>query len=630
MILSHYFDHPLLLWAALVLPALAVLAFWAWSRRRIAIDRLGPPGVIASQIERPVGRWRPAVGWTIGILLLVVGTAGPHWGLGPPPPTAPGRDVVCLVDVSHSMLAQDALPSRLGKAKDELAKLANVVETYGGHRLALVAFASRAAVVCPLTHDYDHFRAKIAALSADPPPATARAVLPTAVSGTRIGAGIQRAIDLLDPQFRGAQEIVLFSDGDDPSDDEEWRKGLDAARRAGVSVTTVGIGDPNSDRPIPLAVSRLTFHGTEVRTRLHEQPLREIAAKSGGQYVAAGTGPVNVYELFRTRIASGPTRETVTGALPQPVTRHSLFFLAAMTFVVGSTFRLNLRKALRRLGMLARPRLLAKPPPVAALLALMLVSATPPADWLRRGNDGLAAGRPDDALADFAQAARATTDPGLAAFNEGVALFRLGRFREAEWAFRRCLSDATGGRRVRALYNLGCALLQESQGRSAATLRSAARSFELGAKEVHDGDPLSDDLRHNLKLSTQMLAAIRQAHPNEPPESPDQPTDQISPMPAGRNEGGEPAQGRQDLVRATGPDGRPLPKNDGRAPNPTDKMAPPGKGNLPPLPDEDALTPLAPEGARAHLEKAAERIAAERRAALKRTAPGPATAFPDW
>src|SRR5437660_17211 len=78
------------------------------------------------------------------------------------------------------------------------------------------------------------------------------------------------------------------------------------------------------------------------------------------------------------------------------------------------------------------------------------------------------------------------------------------------------------------------------------------------------------------------------------------------------------------------PPTRASPRNDGGSATSTDKQSPPGKGNLPPLPDEDTLSPMTPEDAAAHLEKAAERIAAERRAALKRTAPGPATGFPDW
>jgi tetratricopeptide (TPR) repeat protein len=299
-----------------------------------------------------------------------------------------------------------------------------------------------------------------------------------------------------------------------------------------------------------------------------------------------------------------------------------------LTFIVGTMIRFRPRVAVRRVKQWRG--LFAGRSPATAVIALSLVSATPPADWLRRGNVNLDRGRPEDALADFSRAAQTTTDPGLATFNEGVALFRLGRFREAELAFRRCLSDASGGRRVRTWYNLGCALLQESQGRQPGPLGSAVASFEAGLKEVRDDEPLAEDLRHNLELAKQRFDAVRGARPNEPTEPPDRPPDQPPAAPAGRDEGGEPTHGREGIAGMKGRDGRPLPKNDGRAPNLTDQQAPPGKGNLPPLPDEDALTPLTPEDAKAHVQKAAERIDTERRAALKRTAPAPATAFPDW
>jgi Ca-activated chloride channel family protein len=626
--LMRFFTHPVLLWTAAVLPALAVLALWARRRRRVLVARLGPPGVIAGQVELPAGRWRAVTAWILGILLVVIGAAGPHWGVGPSSAIVPGRDIVIVVDLSRSMMAQDALPSRLGKAKDALREFADAVQSRGGHRLALVGFAGRAAVVCPLTHDYDHFRAKVAALSADPPPAAVTASGPSAVSGTRIGAGLQRAVELLDPQYRSAEEIVLVSDGDDPAGDEEWRAGIAAAREAGIPVDAVGIGDPNAGWPIQLDKNRLAFHGAEVRTQLHEQPLREIAAKTGGVYVAARTGPPGLRELFRTRLSDGPTREALAGTLPQPISHSPVFFAAALTFIAGAMFPVRPQLALHGLkrawGIVSsRVRRAA-----TAVVALMLVSGMPPTDWLRRGNDALTYGRPDDAIADYARAAEGTTDPGLAAFNKGVALYRLGRYREAELEFRRCLSDATGGRRVRSHYNLGCSFLQESQGRLAGPLHAAVSSFESGLKEMREGDPLSDDARNNLELSKQLLAAIRQTNPNEAAEPPDRPPDQPPATPVGREEGGEPTRGRERAAAQAGPDGRPLPKNDGRTP--TDKQSSPGKGNLPPLPDEDTLAPMTPEDAAAHLEKAVERIAAERQAALKRTAPGPATTFPDW
>ena len=633
-VLLHYFTTPALLWTLAALPALGLLAFASHRRRRTLIERLGPPGVIAGQVERPAGLWRSAVGWTLGLALLAVGAAGPHWGLGPPPPTAPGRDIVVVLDLSRSMLARDALPSRLGKAKEALREFADAVQARGGHRLALVAFAGQAAVVCPLTHDYDHFRAKVAALSADPPPPAVRESGPAAVSGTRIGAGLRRAVDLLDPQFHQAEEIILVTDGDDPAGDEEWRTGLAAAREAGVAVNVVGIGDPNADSPIPTETGLLTYHGAEVKTRLQELPLREIASRTGGVYLPARTGPLGLDSLFHDRIGLGPTREAVAGTLPQPLGRQMLFFALALPFIMGTTFQLSPRAAAR--GFLRSIRFLFGKlrRPAAAAAAIILISATPPADWFRHGNDALSNGQPDAALADYAHAATGTTDPGRVAFNEGIALFRLGRFRDAELHFRRCLSDATGRRRVRALYNLGCSLTQESQGRMAGPLRNAVDSFEQALANVADDDPLADDLRHNLELAKRLLATARSENPNQPGEPPEGPTpDRSPPTPGGPDERTPMGDGGDPGMSQVGPDGKPLPrgKTDGSTtPRTTDRPPPPGKGHLPPLPDEDALKPLSPEDAQAHLKKAAERIAAERRAQLKRTAPAPATRFPEW
>jgi Ca-activated chloride channel family protein len=628
--MTRFFTTPALLWSLGAFPALGLLLFVARRRRRTLLARIGPPGVIAGQVERPAGRWRVAFGWTLGLAALAVATAGPHWGLGPPPPTAPGRDIVVVLDLSRSMLAQDALPSRLGKAKEALREFADAVQARGGHRLALVIFAGQAAVACPLTHDYDHFRAKVAAASADPPPPAVRVTGAAAVSGTRIGAGLQRAVDLLDKQFRGAQDIILVSDGDDPAGDEEWRNGLAAAREAGVPVLTVGVGDPSANSPIPIKAGRLHYRGNEVQTRLQEAPLKEIAARTGGEYLPVRTGLPTLDELFRRRIAPAPTREAVSGTLPQPVGRQALFFAFALTFVTGTmiSIRLSPRAAVRGFLRLTRLRR-----PAAIVTALALVSATPPADWLRRGNDALAHGQPDAALTNFGRAAEWTTDPGRVAFNEGIALYRTGRFREAELHFRRCLSDATGDRRTRALYNLGCSLLQESQGRMAGPLRSAVSSFEQGLAAATADDPLADDLRHNLELAKRLLAVVRTAtanQPDEPPEGP--PPGQPPPTAGGPDDQGPVGQGRDPAGTQMGPDGRPEPKSKAENGNAqaTDRPPPPGKGHLPPLPDEDALAPLTPEDAQAHLAKAAERIAAERRLQLKRTAPSPATRFPEW
>ena len=610
--------------------AFAVLSSFRAASAHSLIARIGPPGVIAGQVERPAGRWRSAVGWTLGLALLAVGAAGPHWGLGPPPPTAPGRDIVVVLDLSRSMLAQDALPSRLGKAKDALREFADAVQSRGGHRLALVAFAGEAAVICPLTHDYDHF------------PGQARgSVGRPAANGTCAygSGGSVRHADRRWPAASGRsarpavsrrQEILLLSDGDDPADDEEWRTGLAAAREAGVPVDVVGIGDPNADSPIPTETGRLTFHGTEVRTRLHEAPLREIASRDRRRvHVGPAPAPSALDELF--------PRPDRVGADAGSGRGH----IAAADRPAGAVFR-HRAAVHHRHHVSAKPtgggpwawdacsrasfRAGAAPPPCSRRLYLLAPHRQ--LDWLHRGNDALVAASPtppspisprppidDRSRACRIQRGRCTIPPGP-----------IPRGRVA-FPPLPCPTRPAAGECGRS-YNLGCSLLQESQGRMVGPLRGAVASFEqalrpLSASTIRSptmcgtisnwrngcspspGRPIRISRTSRPTARRRIVCRRRRAVPM---------SGVPSPMVAIRP-------GRKSAA-----DGRPLPKGkaDGSSPpQATDKQPPPGKGHLPPLPDRGCACAADAGGRTAHLEKAAERIAAERRAQLKRTAPAP-------
>src|SRR6266851_1225018 len=246
--MSHWFSNPISFTLLAVLPVLAFLGFFARRRRRKALMRLGSAPLMGATLatrDRTAGV--RAVCQSLGILLLVVGLAGPQWGRDWIQ-AAPGRDVVVVLDMSRSMLAEQ--PSRFERAKAALVDLSWDVQQRGGHRLGLVVFAGGPKIVCPLTHDYDHFREALEQLDVNEPPEELRAE--SGSSGTRIGAGIREAAQAAhDDRYRGFQDILLVSDGDDPARDEEWRSGISAARERGIPVHTVGVGDPNNASPIP-------------------------------------------------------------------------------------------------------------------------------------------------------------------------------------------------------------------------------------------------------------------------------------------------------------------------------------------------------------------------------------------
>jgi Ca-activated chloride channel family protein len=273
-----------------------------------------------------------ALSFSAGATALILGIAGPQWGEDREQSLAIGRDLVVVLDLSRSMLARDvpsqSSTSRFGQAIESLNHLVNRVEKRGGHRLALVVFAARAHVVCPLTQDYDHFREALNQI--DPvDPLLEIGPKEDSVSGTRIGEGLRKAIQLLhDSPSLGYQAVLLVSDGDDPAGDEEWRAGISAAKSEKIPVHTVGIGDPERPSFIPISGSgNLQFHGEAITTRLEEKPLQEIAFQTGGTYTPGRTKALPLGDLLQAG------REFGEDVLPVRRQQYAWFFAAALAFL---------------------------------------------------------------------------------------------------------------------------------------------------------------------------------------------------------------------------------------------------------------------------------------------------------
>jgi Ca-activated chloride channel family protein len=347
LMLRHLFAHPWLLWFLAALPLLGVLGLWSARRRRQAVARLGDPSAIDMQlVARPGWRRLRGLCLLLGMLGLGLGLAGPQWGRDWDQSAAPGRDLVVVVDCSRSMLAET--PSRLQRARTALLDLADAVEKRGGHRIALVFGAGRARLACPLTHDYDHFRARLEDLEAA---ALDRDLAPEAgqTSGTRLGQALALAALSDDPRFPSTRDILLLSDGDDPARDGEWRQGAQAAAAAGIRIHTVGIGDPNTASVIRLDDGPLMHEDQPVRTRLEEAPLREIAEQTGGTYLSARTRAVPLGSIYLDAISGQPQREDSDDALPVYHQRYTwclapaLGFLALFMFLGDGSVRASRR-----------------------------------------------------------------------------------------------------------------------------------------------------------------------------------------------------------------------------------------------------------------------------------------------
>lgn len=342
---SVRFAHRELLWFTLQPAILTIVGFFAGRRARRDAAKIGQPGALASLLT---GRRRPSrlgglalfLAWT----LLVIGAAGPRWGPGGDPGVAVGRDVVVVIDLSRSMLANDAAPvgGSNERWKSAVAAAKNLVETLqtrGGHRAGIVIFAGRSRILAPLTTDYDHLLAKLDEINLDHPIPELRPANDTAVSGTRIGAAIQQAVEVHDPNFQGYQDILLISDGDDPGNDSEWAVGVSAARKAEIPVHTIGVGTAKLT-DLPFHVEGPKGDPIPGQSQLREDVLKEIASGTRGLYLPPTTShPPFLGEFFRTKIEPNPSRILSDDVLPQPRDRSVWFLAIGLVFLIVGWLR---------------------------------------------------------------------------------------------------------------------------------------------------------------------------------------------------------------------------------------------------------------------------------------------------
>ncbi|MCC6746065.1 MAG: VWA domain-containing protein [Deltaproteobacteria bacterium] len=275
------FANPELLWLLALLPALIVgLALrYGWRRRTLAsLGNLAQVARLAASVS-PGRRLAKAILLVLGLGLVILTLARPQAGERTSLAPAVGIDLVVALDFSKSMLARDAYPSRIERAKAELVRL---IDGLKGDRLGLVAFAGE-TLSYPLTTDYA--AAKLFWRDMTP--------LDMPVGGTAIGKAIVAGTRLL-TAVRGkgpprSQVILLLTDGEDH--ESEPLEAAKEAGRLGIRVYTVGIGS-RSGEPIPQLNEDGTISGylqgpggRPVTSRLEDRTLAEVAKHTRGRYI---------------------------------------------------------------------------------------------------------------------------------------------------------------------------------------------------------------------------------------------------------------------------------------------------------------------------------------------------------
>ena len=333
-------------WVHLVWLALAFAGVIAWLelRGRARLGRFVSPAMQA-RLAHGASTARRALRVTLVLATLLLGIVAL---MRPQTPggtevaaRGAGADIVVALDVSRSMLAEDAAPNRLARAKADIREFLDRVTA---HRVGLVAFAGRASVMCPLTTDYGYFHLVLNNTDS-------RSV---ARGGTRLGDAIRKAVEAFGPNRGASRLLLLITDGEDH--DSFPIDAAEEALRAGVRIAAIGFGseegseitltDPNTGATTVLA----DRDGAVVRSRMDGTLLRDIALRTEGVFVPAGTSAIDIEGIVEAHIDPLVT-EVSSGLRRRAPNEHYVWLvLAAAACLAGAVWAGSpgLRRGARR------------------------------------------------------------------------------------------------------------------------------------------------------------------------------------------------------------------------------------------------------------------------------------------
>ena len=211
---------------------------------------------------------------SFALLMLVISLVNPKIGTELKTVKREGVDIVFAIDVSKSMLAEDIAPNRIIKSKRIVSELFN---NLGSDRVGIIAYASTAIPVLPITTDFSSARMFLESLNTDM----------LSSQGTSIAEAINLSKNYFNDENQTNRVLCVISDGEDH---EIQNNNLsDIAKEAGITIISIGVGSPNG-APIPIKENDIVKSykkddkGEVVITKLNENILKDMATQTGGIY----------------------------------------------------------------------------------------------------------------------------------------------------------------------------------------------------------------------------------------------------------------------------------------------------------------------------------------------------------
>lgn len=424
------FESATYLWFLSFIPFMTMLMVVAEWHRKKMLRKLGDTKLIGSLIPDASAkrRWLKFTLSQVIFTMVVLMAARPQMGTKVSNEKRNGIEAIIALDISNSMMARDVVPSRLEKSK---MLIENLVDNFSKDKIGMVVFAGDAFVQLPITSDY--VSAKMFLQNISP------SLIQT--QGTDIAAAINLSANSFTQQKNVGKAIIVITDGEDHEGGA-----LEAAKEAkakGYRVFILGIGN-TTGAPIPVGNNDYLKDnaGNTVMTSLNEQMCKDIAEAGSGTYIHVDNTS-SAQETLNNEISKmqkGDMNSVVYSEYNEQF--QVLGLIAVLLIIIEVCISEAVNPYFRKIHLFTKRNATI----IAALfIASLSVNAQGERGYIRSGNR------------DYRGAAE-------------------GAQTKAELKYRKALS--LNNSNPQALYNLGCALMEQKKDSAAVDMFAKAASVE--------------------------------------------------------------------------------------------------------------------------------------------------------
>jgi len=462
----------------LILPLVALLVwYYRWRVQRIEkyfsiliLDKIIP--------YRSLIQERVKIGlFFLSFVLLVIALANPQIGVKGEKIKGQGLDIMLLLDVSNSMLAEDIQPNRITRSKYFIAKF---LDNLKHDRVGLILFAGNSYLQVPLTIDFTSIKMSLPTIDPSNFPS----------QGTNIGEAVVMAGKTLGLTESKSKAIIIITDGEDH--DAEADAAIEEAKKNGIKVFSIGVGEEKG-APIPVGNGeyKKDANGQTVMTAFNRKMLENLASIGNGNFYHLGQqGNIEEDLIAELNKLEGKDFEEFDYSNFNSYFYWFALVVLILIFIEFLMPSLNFRQFMRNISIIGF--LFLSSLHVNSQNKENLSQKRMAKKFIRQGNSNYQNNNFEKAELNYRKALAIEPNNRSANFNLGNTLYNLQKFQESIEAFEKCQDKGNDKlSRARVYHNIGNAYFKSNQ------LSECIQAYENALKL----NPNDMDTKYNLALA---------------------------------------------------------------------------------------------------------------------------------